>query len=274
MTEWGPPSSSQTPRQPTDGIDALLLKIQEIRRQIADLPNGLLRAAGIEVTPTGIEVHDDLRVKDGGELRIEYPETFAAAEPAAYFGRLVSEDTGEYFGSGLLVQGPQGQDVLMTRAMEDGSHEFRVADNEGTGVLRVGVETPRGITTPSLTIAVPSSHYLSWGYATGGAFTTVAEGYAEAWHGGIFMSCRAVAHDGATAGEIRAVVYDFASGVEHVLDSPQAIDGTISRYAFSGNLPDEVSMSGEIFLRLQARVTAGAGKASGVVVGAKMRRPY
>lgn len=69
MSEWGPPSSSQTPRQPTDGVDALLLKIEAIKRQIADLPNGLLRAAGIEITPDGMRIDSELTVT--GNTRIE-----------------------------------------------------------------------------------------------------------------------------------------------------------------------------------------------------------
>lgn len=64
-----PPTSSEFPRQPTDGIDALLLKIEGIKRELSDATNGLLRAAGIGVSPDGMRIDSGLTVT--GNTRIE-----------------------------------------------------------------------------------------------------------------------------------------------------------------------------------------------------------
>ncbi len=63
MSEWaGPPQSSDTPRRPTDGVDALLTKVAELKRGLRDLPSGLLKAAGISISAEGMTIDSSLTV--------------------------------------------------------------------------------------------------------------------------------------------------------------------------------------------------------------------
>ena len=69
MSEWTPPSSSDFPGQPTDGIDALLRKVERTKRELDDATNNLLKAAGISVGPEGLTIDSELLVT--GATRIE-----------------------------------------------------------------------------------------------------------------------------------------------------------------------------------------------------------
>lgn len=69
MSEWAPPSSSDFPGQPTDGIDALLRKVERIKRELDDATNNLLKAAGMSVGPDGLTIDSELLVT--GATRIE-----------------------------------------------------------------------------------------------------------------------------------------------------------------------------------------------------------
>lgn len=54
--------SNDMPRTATDGIDALLMRVEAIKRELRDATNGLLKAAGISVTPTGMTINSALNV--------------------------------------------------------------------------------------------------------------------------------------------------------------------------------------------------------------------
>ena len=69
MSEWaGPPQSSDTPRRPTDGVDALLAKVAELKQGLRDLPSGLLKAAGISISAEGMTIDSSLTVHGSGEF--------------------------------------------------------------------------------------------------------------------------------------------------------------------------------------------------------------
>ena len=61
---WTGPTarSSQTPGQPTDGIDALLRKFEAIKTELSDATNNLLKAAGVRVEPGTLRILDNLAV--------------------------------------------------------------------------------------------------------------------------------------------------------------------------------------------------------------------
>jgi hypothetical protein len=71
MSEWTPPgaSSSDFPSQPTSGIDALLRRVDSIKRELDDATNNLLKSAGMSVEPGRLTVNSELLVT--GATRIE-----------------------------------------------------------------------------------------------------------------------------------------------------------------------------------------------------------
>ena len=73
MSEWGPPQSADTPARPSNGVDDVLLQIEALRNGLRELPSGLLKQAGITVSPEGMTIGSSLVVD--GELETTGPAT-------------------------------------------------------------------------------------------------------------------------------------------------------------------------------------------------------
>lgn len=78
-SEWGAPQTSDTPATPSNGVDALLTKLEQVKRELRDLPHGLLKQAGITVVPGGIVLGGDVDVTGdmavSGDLAVTGPTT-------------------------------------------------------------------------------------------------------------------------------------------------------------------------------------------------------
>ena len=68
--------------------------------------SGMLRNASI----TG----GALTIKEGGTLRVLYPATLGGG-PGVFFGDIVGAITGNYLGTGMLIQAPDGTDMAVFR---------------------------------------------------------------------------------------------------------------------------------------------------------------
>lgn len=83
------PRSSQTPGQPTDGIDALLRKVEAIKLELSDATNNLLKAAGISVSPAGMVIDSSLTANGDltstGNLNVNGSAVVAGAMESADF---------------------------------------------------------------------------------------------------------------------------------------------------------------------------------------------
>lgn len=216
-------------------------------------------------------VTGNVQIHDGGRIAVKYPESLGGAN-AVYFGRTVGEITGNYLGSGLLVERPNGQDMMFVRTNPDGTrHQFQLRDNEDNTVVFVSTDQDRGLSRPTFTFNAPPSTRSNWDSTSSSSFVRIAEGYTQVWHNAIWVVARGVVDDGATAGEMRLMIYVPSTGAEHQLGSTRVLSTASSApyLYFEGVVPADIGDS--IYIRLEARVTAGSGNAYGVVVGANMR---
>lgn len=67
--DFTPPGRSEDYPSKPQGYDRLLGELRDIRTRLSDLPHGLLRAAGISVTPEGMTIGSALTIT--GDTRIE-----------------------------------------------------------------------------------------------------------------------------------------------------------------------------------------------------------
>lgn len=83
-SEWGAPQTSDTPATPSNGVDALLTKLEQVKRELRDLPHGLLKQAGITVEPDRIIFGGDVRIEGTLDLPEGIIGNDALATPLTY----------------------------------------------------------------------------------------------------------------------------------------------------------------------------------------------
>lgn len=257
-------------RHARDGVERLVMKLEDAIRQAQEMRNNLLKQAGISVEPDKLVVERDLEVRgggsatvaDGGHLRVRYPDDLGG-RTGITFGRIVNEATGEYQGTGLLSQAPDGPDIFVARTDETGNdHVFQVRDNEGNSVFGLWPGVDRGLARPTLSIPMHATYWRAWSSTDSSNWTDVARGGTRLWHQRIWASCRATSDEVGTAGQLRLVLE--GDGSEHQIGASGEVGFAITNHVFNSLVPSALPIGGWVNFRLQARVTAGSGRVHGV----------
>lgn len=306
----------------TDPLKRIVAELNDLRRTLTSITNGILTNAGLVVAkgllrvlqsmrvegnldvtgtlntsgdttlggnvdvtgdttlggPTTIsgdtDITGDLGILDGGFVKVMYPASLGGGE-AVFFGRLVTGATGDYAGTGFLIQETDSErNIFEARTNETGdAHTVQLYDNDQNSIIGVYESTTRGLSRPSFSVAMPSSYWQTWGSTDSASWTTIAEGFGMLYHGGVFIPCRATSSDSGTAGQVRATLYSPDTSTQYQVGSDQSVGFSIDWRYFEGVVSSAIGIGQSYYVRLQARVTSGTGRIHGVALGATMQAP-
>lgn len=191
----------------------------------------------------------DFRVQ-GGRFRIQYPADQGGAD-AVYFGDLSKSD-GSRSGSGMVVQGPDGRNILQAYAAPSGQTIAQITDNFGNVVIESEATGTGGLNRPFLTQAFYPARWADLTVSTTSAtFETLFQGAFYKQHPALSVVARAATDASTTTGELRVLV----NGVP--LGSVLTIDNVLANRFFYGELADP-HMTWQL-VEIQGRRTSAAG---------------
>lgn len=223
---------------------------ERVRKIAADevakfMRSGFLRNASI----TG----GGLTIRGGGSLKVMHPESRGGGL-GVYFGDTVSAITGNYQGTGLLVQDPAGLDIATFRSDENSGIPLAILwDGQQNNVVLTDNVTGQGLARPYIGGTGQPARYDDWTVQTSSTeFETVftADGYHQ--HSGMLAWARCSTTAAGTTGEMRVMV-----------DGQQL--GDVAPVAFSigrklfGPATLDLPYSSFVTVEWQARVIDGAG---------------
>lgn len=266
------PESQEWRPQETDPLKRLWGELRALKAYTKSAVNGILTNAGIRVEKDAINVERDLnvvgggqvQVRDGGRLRVLHPSN----DDAVYAGDIYSSDTGEYIGTGLLVEMPDGADILSARTGQSGRRVLYIRDNSGVAVVWIDDAAARGLSRPTFSIPMHNAYWQSWGSTDSSSWTVLAHGSAQLWSAGFYTRYRATSDGAGTSGQVRLVASH--DGVDYVIGGPEAVGFTIAWHSESGAMPSQIPISGWVDFRLEARVTSGTGRVHAAVINLEL----
>lgn len=107
-----------------------------------------------------------IRVSNGGRLRAEYPDDVGGGA-AFYVGDLVDANTGEYVGTGVLVQAPDGTDMMTMRTdVKFGTTMQNIYDSGGRIIFGNDASSGQGIARPWLSGGFSRARYTDMSVTT------------------------------------------------------------------------------------------------------------
>lgn len=266
------------------GLGRLMNEIATLKRQVAELQRGApLRAAGIGASPEGLTVHSslnvdgslaatgdttiggtldvgadttisgntelggnlgvtgDLQVRDGGRIALLYPNS---NQSAVFMGDIYADEgAGPYVGTGLLVEDETGADLISAQG--------------------------DGITSPAFTIHCGPDDYSVWPGTSSGSWATIYEGAARVYSPGLRFVAKVSTDASDTSGDVRLLVRH--NDVDYILDTVNGVGFGYAYPEYNGPRPAQISTGGYMYVRLQARRTAGTGSVRGTILQAVLQ---
>lgn len=191
-----------------------------------------------------------LVVKNGGQLRVEYPAELGGAV-GVYFGDL--SHSGGYLGTGLIVEQPDGTNIMQVHT-DDATGGTTAALRDGEGKVAFSTQTGgSGIDHPYFGHSFFPSRYANWTVqTTSPTFETLFTSFGYRQHSGVFAWTCASMDTAGTTGEVQVLV----NGTP--IDDPASIGFALSTN-YHGTGPVDGDTSTFMVLEIQGRVTSGAG---------------
>lgn len=178
---------------------------QMIDRKVAALArSGMLRNASIS-GGTGLTVGGggNLTV-DGGSFDAKYP----AGEGGGVAVHIGDQyESGSYIGTGLLVQAPNGTDMIVAR--QDtffGNTRVDLYDSGNRVIVGNDAATGQGLARPYVPFVVYQSRSADWPTVSSGTFTTVYRAKGPKQQPKLYVETWANAVDPASVAEVRVLV--------------------------------------------------------------------
>lgn len=249
MSEWGGPVQESVD---PSGFGWLLEEMRRLKTRVAELEtrNPLENAS---IGKGGLRVYDGggIDIEDGGRFRVRHPDDLGG-DDAVYAGDIYDQDTGAYLGTGLMVEQPDGTDILMARTdVATGGTTVYLKDRNGWNVVETD-PVRGGLALPWIPFVMAPAPVLSWENTTSTAFTTLYTGRARrvSPRAGVSFSGSC---GGGTSGELRLL----RDGVQVGDTLPIPAATAASSYVIFDLLDPLQGATSNI--DLQARVTSGAG---------------
>ena len=219
-------------------------KIQKrIDESVAKLArSGMLRNASI--------TDGNLTVK-GGSFRAQYPENLGGGN-SVYIGDIYGG--GGYAGTGMLVQAPDGTDMILARQdAQFGNTRVDLYDSGNRVIVGNDASSGMGLARPYLPSTFYRKRYQDMTISTTSAtFETLFEAQIHKQHPRYEVGCRATMDTSGTTGEVQVLINGVALG------STQAQSFLIKPNVFG---PANVAGShmSTLTVEIQGRVTSGSG---------------
>jgi hypothetical protein len=164
----------------------------------------------------------------GGAVRVFHPAQ-TGGDTAIYFGDLTNSDTGEYTGTGLLIQDTTGTDMVSART-DAATGTSRVALRTGD-IVAVSTDVAGGMAYPMVGGPFARARYADM------TVSTASPAFETLWRASVFrqqpqlmVGYDATMDTGATTGEVRVLVdgvllgevqeHTFALGTRTILGTP------------------------------------------------------
>jgi hypothetical protein len=218
-------------------------RVADLTRRMENLESAL-RAAFTTISEGGT-----LTIK-GGRLRVLYPADQGGGD-GVYFGDLYA--AGEYVGTGLLVQAPDGGDIATFRSdAASGIPLAVIRDGQQNAVFFTDTGTGVGLGRPYLPFVFYGARFSGDpSLTTSSTFETLWQAFTYKQHAAVYVAAASMA-DAGVAGEVRVLV----NGVQ--LGSTQSVSSTAAAHAFGVAAVAGANMA-SLQVQIQARVTSGAG---------------
>lgn len=190
----------------------------------------------------------------GGFLRVLFPESEGGGV-GVFFGDVVQAETGDYLGTGLLVQDPDGQDIAQFRSdVASGVPVSALFDGAGDTAMSTDRTSGFGLARPYLSSPFIPSRFADMSLATSsGSFETLAVSYGYRTHAAVLGWTRACASAAGVTGEIQVLVNGVA------LEAPTAVGFAVTT-SFHGPAVPAGDLYDFLTVEIQGRVTGGAGQ--------------
>jgi hypothetical protein len=150
-----------------------------------------------------------LTIADGGKFRAEYPKDVATSgQPLFYLGRIVDAVTGEYLGTGMLLQAPDGTDMMTVRTdAKFGTTMHNVCDSGGRIIVSNDAATGQGLARPYVPAGFYRQRYADWSVqTTAGAWEGLWKGEIVKQHPRLSVAVQVSTTASDTTGEVRVLV--------------------------------------------------------------------
>lgn len=224
--------------------------LEQMRRMIREEVAAAQRSAPLR--NASISEGGTLTIK-GGTLRVQYPAAEGGGT-GVYFGDLYLSETSEYLGTGLLVQGPNGEDIAQFRSdAATGTVRAVIDDVAGNSAVSTDAVGGFGLGRPYLSNGFVPARSSDWAASTtSSTFETLFTSVGYRTHAGIMAWTWSAMDTGGTTGEVRVLV----NGTE--LEAPNAVG-----FSHTLNYHGPTKVPGDAYavvtVEIQGRVTGGAG---------------
>ena len=193
-----------------------------------------------------------ITVGDGGKFRVEYPAEQGSG-PMLYVGNIVGIETGAYQGTGLLLQAPDGTDMMVVRSdAEFGTTMHNIYDSGGRIIFGNDAASGMGLARPYIGGTLHRKRFTNWDVeTTSTTFETLYHTRMRKQHPKLAAGVMASTTVTGATGEVRVMV----NGLQLGAVSPVAF---VAGFHEFGPEPVSGDHLGTLDVEVQARVTAGA----------------
>lgn len=229
---------------PRDFWDRIQKMIEDAVAKLAR--SGMLRNASISEGGT-------LAIK-GGTLRVDYPAgESTSGEPGVFFGAVHSMVTGDYSGTGLLIQSPSGTDIATFRSDAATGNPLVVLRDAGeNAVLYTDTVSGQGFGQPWFSGSFYPSRVGDWLGSSSGTFETVYKARIPKQNPKLMVTVWGYSDTAGATGEINVLVNNVQLGTVQTTSN-----SAISERLFLANVAGTFGQT--LFIEVQARVASGTG---------------
>lgn len=194
-----------------------------------------------------------LTIADGGQFRAEYPVELGGGL-MLYLGRIVSVTTGEYTGTGLLLQAPDGTDMVVIRTdAQFGTTMHNIYDSGGRIILGNDAASGQGLARPYIGGGFARARYSDWSVdTTSSEWETLFERLIWKQHPRLEVALRASMDTAGTTGEVRVLVDGVPFGAE-------TAETYATSYRYFGPAPIAGDHMEIVAVEIQGRRTSATG---------------
>lgn len=226
--------------------------MEQIRQMIRQEIGAFARSGSLR--NTSISGGAGLTIRDGGTLRISYPEEQGGGA-AVFYGRLRGAIDGTYTGTGMLVLGPDGTNIAnFSWDVTDGTQTAHLRDGRNNPIVSNDKPGGWGLSRPWIPVPFAARRWDDFRYSTtSAAFETVADARLHRQHTRVNVGFRTSSDAAGTTGEVRVMIGDTQIGATIPVEF--AID---NYFIGTQSVPDGPYM-GTMVVEIQARRTGGSG---------------
>lgn len=142
---------------------------------------------------------------NGGQFRVNYPESQGGGL-GTYIGDNHATGTGEYLGTGVLIQDTDGTDIASFRSDVSGNSLAVIRDGEGNAVLYTDTTSGQGFGRPYLPVVFYRQRYTDWPSTTSATFEGIFKAEVFKQNSRLSMAVQVAVDDAATTGELEVLV--------------------------------------------------------------------